>query len=89
MNSNAKIISISGNVAVVRLPERKFPALAMQGDTLYSIFRDLEIAKANLKSGDTISAFEDIDDLVGRFADFLGFYENSLSKERIAFPYVK
>ena len=89
MNSTAKIISISGNVAVIQMPERKFPALVVQGDTLHSIFHDLETVKANLKSEENISAFEDIDDLVARFADFISFYENSLLKEGIALPYVR
>lgn len=80
---SAKLLSRPHNFAVVQLPERNFPGVVVQGDTLNAIIQDLQHA---LTSPD---GSELIEDLVETLIDVRSSYEAVCDREEISLPYPK
>jgi hypothetical protein len=87
MKQTAHILEIGCNGAVVQLPERKFPGLVIQGDTLSILMSDFEELKENIGKNDTSEIQASIDTIESHLRDRLTFYESTLAKHGIHLPY--
>lgn len=82
------IYARDGNLAVVHLPGRRFPGLAIQGDTLHTLVREAEeVAVALQTCTASPDLIEEMDDLVGRLRAMQAFYEAALGDRGIELPY--
>ena len=88
MSNSVELLSRPINFAVVRLPEREFPGVVIQGDTLHSMLQQLN-RMADLSSGRDREALNDeINDLKEQLAEALKHYENICLQHSIRLPYV-
>jgi hypothetical protein len=86
--SNAPILSRTGNWAVVHLPGRKFPGLHIQGDTFAVLRMQLAGAARTLHDDPADpDALEELDDAVKDMNAMLAFYEQVLAEHGIKLPY--
>ena len=86
----ARVYAISGNLAVVHLPERASPAIAVQGDTLHTLVAQAEEIYAAVVASDTDGDVADeVNDLVTRLRALRVFYEVVLRENGIACPYTR
>ncbi|MEV6446103.1 hypothetical protein [Amycolatopsis sp. NPDC051716] len=76
-----ELLGREGNVTVLRMPDRKFPGIFIQGDTM-ATFRDLfeEV-------GGIDELPEEIQEARDRVVEFLQYYEAVLRESGIARPY--
>ncbi len=54
MTMEVKLLTLPTNFAVVQLPERSFPGVVVQGDTLNSIVESLTNMQLLLTEGDLV-----------------------------------
>ncbi|MES0812215.1 hypothetical protein ABLO27_22190 [Roseibium sp. SCPC15] len=83
MSPSVKLLSRPNNFAVVQLPDRQFPGVVVQGDTLNAIIGDLELSLTSSEGPELI------DDLIETLDDARDAYEAVCSKEGISLPYNK
>lgn len=69
-----------GNGAVLKLPNRHYPGVLIQGDTLQTYITDLSEILAQCKTlhGST-DVCEDLEDFLNRMIDLRSRYENAVS----------
>jgi hypothetical protein len=87
MNQTAHILEIGCNGAVVQLPERKFPGIVIQGDSLSILLSDLEELKENIGKKDAEEVQASLDTIESHIRSRLAFYESALAKHGIQLPY--
>jgi hypothetical protein len=80
MTDIVKLLSKPVNFAVVQMPERQYPGVVIQGDTLASCVSQLERMKSQLDANDLEELRYEIDDLTEMLAGALAFYQ-SVCKE--------
>lgn len=83
----AGVLAQDGSWAVVHLPGRRFPAVAVQGDTLGSLRDDAAEALGFLASSDVEEATETLRLLVDELDQLLGYYEQVLADRDLQVPY--
>lgn len=81
---SARVVARDGNLAVVQMPGRRFPALAIQGDTAYRILRDLQIAAA---TPDLATQREQLRILIGDVQAGVDFYAQVQSDRSDELPW--
>jgi hypothetical protein len=82
-----EILDSTANVAVVRLPERSFPGLVMQGDSLATLVADLRHIDADLADGSIARAHFDLREVLARMESLRLHYEAVLDEHGIQLPY--
>ena len=89
-SEGAPVYARDGNLAVVHLPERTFPAVALQGDTYHLMVAQAEeVYTALLAAGADAEIVADVEDLVARLRAVRAFYERVLRDRGIARPYAR
>jgi hypothetical protein len=88
MTDQVQLLSRPINFAVVQLPERKFPGVVMQGDTLHSLVKEFEEMARLLDSGDAKELRARIRNVTEDLTEALQFYEKTCSERGIKLPYV-
>lgn len=83
-----EIYSDATNAAVMRHPDRRFPGVLMQGDTLDQLVRDLNRVQTAAQLVNSEVA-EDIAEIREHLQSILDHYEAALSAHGIALPYSK
>jgi hypothetical protein len=84
-----EVYSHAENAAIVRMPERRFPGVVIQGDTLAGLNHlASEMLDALRVLGDTAST-EPAEELANRLAVYLQHYEQVLAEHGIELPYVR
>ncbi len=83
-----EIYSDATNAAVMRHPERRFPGVLMQGDTLNQLVRELNRVQTDAQLVNSEVA-EDIAGIREHLQSLLDHYEATLSAHGIALPYSK
>lgn len=78
-----------GNYAVLRLPERNYPGVIFQGDTVATICSNLENIRQQARKIKNQELVEDVEYLVNQFNEILNGYERVLEENNIKLPYVK
>ncbi len=89
MTKTAKLLTPPTNYAVVQLPDRAFPGVVFQGDSLYIVSQKLSDARMQLEQDKTKEALEIISELALEFTGNLRHYEHVCSKNNIGIPYNK
>jgi uncharacterized protein (DUF1810 family) len=87
MKKLAEILSLSGNSAVIKISERKFPAMAIQGDSMHGILESPKELKKCMELGDFSAASDEADYLVEKLLGYMSFYEKTLKEMNIERPY--
>ncbi|MEO7329429.1 MAG: hypothetical protein ABI193_12675 [Minicystis sp.] len=82
-----EIIGDSVNASIVRLPERRFPGLVIQGDSLAVLTSTLTRALEALRDADLAEASEELRELAGILGAYRAEYERALDSEGIDLPY--
>lgn len=79
---NVELFTDQKNGAVLRLPDRQFPGVLIQGDTLQSYITDLsEIADECKQLDGGESVCEQLEDFVERFIDLKERYDNAVQTQ--------
>ena len=82
-----EIFSDSTNQAVMKHPGRNYPGLLLQGDTLYSICRDLDEVCREIRRGNAEGAFEELNELRNSMWGKLNHYKTVLGEHEIELPF--
>lgn len=89
MNKHVLLLSEPINFAVVQLPDRKFPGVVCQGDTLYSLIKELNSMLLTLKDRDFEELEYQIDSMREKLSIAQAHYENICKLHNIELPYTK
>jgi len=84
---HADLLSRPINFAVVQLPERNYPGVVVQGDTLHSLQKQLELMRRLLETKELEGLADEIEDLHMRLSEALTHYEHICSERGISLPY--
>ncbi|MCZ4512228.1 hypothetical protein O3Q52_29485 [Streptomyces sp. ActVer] len=87
--TTAAILAVSGNYAVVRLPDRQYPALAVQGDSLKVLQEAVEEMAENLGLGDLKEAGFSLREIRSTVSSMLSTYESVSRETGFDLPYVR
>jgi hypothetical protein len=79
----AKLLTSSANYAVVHLPERTYPGVVFQGDTLINLSRDLRSILTSLKLKNVDVAAEELDYVLQDIDSVVTWYRGVCSKNDI------
>jgi predicted RNase H-like HicB family nuclease len=84
MMTDAKLLSEPTNYAVVQLPERRFPGVVFQGDSLNNLINDIKAAAAEPVESERQLLLEEVIELLETVQNR---YEKVLAKNGIQLPY--
>ncbi|WP_275787937.1 DUF6959 family protein [Pararhizobium gei] len=85
----AELFTQPHNFAVVQLPERNYPGVVFQGDSLHCLLRDVTELQKLLKDGNLDELSENIEHLKSDLANIQNSYERVCYARKIELPYVK
>lgn len=74
-----------GNAAVVRLPQRRFPGLLVQGDSLSILVEDAQRLAADIQAGADVH--DQATDLAQQLTELLAYYASTLAAHGMPLPY--
>ena len=83
-----EVLSTASNAVVARHPNRNFPGLLIQGDTLRTLLDDIEELREEAIAGNIEAVKEVADVLQKRFIELLTHYEKVLEEHDRELPYV-
>ncbi|MGM4917625.1 DUF6959 family protein [Tardiphaga sp. 813_E8_N1_3] len=86
MTKTAQLLSPQHNFAVVQLPQRQFPGVVIQGDTLNGLVGQLARMKSLLAAGDLQELASEIDDMSDLLASALTSYTLTCANNSIGTP---
>ncbi len=86
---NVEVYSHITNCPVIRVPERKFPGILIQGDSMYVLLQTVEEIIANQKGGDMAEVSDGLEYLRGILSNYVSAYEEVLKTHDIPLPYVR
>jgi hypothetical protein len=87
MSDTPVLLTSPHNFAVVQLPERKYPGVVVQGDTLHGLVQRLVVMKTQLSSGELDQLQGEIEDMRDLLAGVLASYEAVCQQNSVALPY--
>ena len=87
--TEVEVLSAATNAWVVRTTDRKFPAVVLQGDTLFTMFREAERLFSGLRVVEGIDSklIESAQELRDMLEERLRHYETVLHEHGIGLPY--
>lgn len=87
MHTTARILEVGANGGVVQLPERRYPGLVIQGDSLSILVSDFEELKELIAKDDKPEIHACLETIESHLKERLEFYESVLGKHGIQLPY--
>jgi len=87
MEQEVKLLSRPINFAVVQLPERSYPGVVVQGDTLHGVVRQLARMRELLAANELDELSEEIKDMREQLLEALAHYESICAERGIGLPY--
>jgi len=89
--TTAPILDTSGNFAVIQMPGRRFPAVAIPGDSLHTLCDDLSELVQGLANalGPEHEQVECAQAILQSLEGRRDYYESVLKRAGIALPYLK
>jgi hypothetical protein len=84
-----EVLDGSSNAIVARSPDRQFPGVLVQGDTLRILFDDISELSELLKRRDYSSAVDTVAAIEEQLFDLLRHYEGALKKHEVTLPYAE
>lgn len=85
--ANVEIFSDQSNAAVMRHPERRFPGVLIQGDSLYVLCRQADAACAGAKPSANADAYDELNNLRNTLWSYLNHYKVVLSEHQLPLPF--
>lgn len=85
--AEVELLTDQRNNAVLRLPNRRFPGILVQGDTFNSYISVLDEILAAHAGGNHLEAIGILRELREEFEDVKRNYEHALKSHGIALPY--
>ena len=85
--ATVEIYSDATNAAVLRHPNRAFPGVLIQGDTLYTMHVRASLAIQEHAAGNDAAAIEELKDLRDHLAELSRHYKRTLVEHGIQLPY--
>ena len=85
--ANVEILSDQSNAAVMRHPDRRFPGVLVQGDSLYALCCQADASCAGVKSIVGSDAYEELNDLRNSLWSYLNHYKAVLSEHQLSLPF--
>ena len=82
-----EVLSGQGNYAVIRLPERKYPGVVMQGDSLSTLVADLRQCRDQFQRGEADDGMGWLDAVLEQLESVQRSYEAALAARSIPLPY--
>lgn len=89
MQEGVKLLSNPSNFAVVQLPNRSYPGVVVQGDTLQGFIAELAEMKKLLEEDNGLELASAIDFMKSRLEEARSHYEVICAQNGIDLPYVK
>lgn len=86
-NISIELISEATNASVVRLPQRRFPGIVIQGDSLAVLVATTERVTSALRCKDVEEALDELRELTEMLGAYQREYENALVAEGLELPY--
>ena len=80
-----EILSDRTNAAVMRHPDRRFPGVLLQGDTLYTLCQRADAACRG--AGRASPAFEEMNSVRNHLWELLSHYKQALSEHDLPLPF--
>lgn len=87
MTLQAELLSPPRNYAVVQLPERKYPGVVMQGDSLNILKKQAEQMGRLLGAMELDELAGEIEYLIAQLSEVQTHYERVCAERNIALPY--
>lgn len=84
---DVELLTDQGNNAVIQLPDRQFPGVLVQGDTLHAALGLVSEALEALEGGDSPEAQNVLRDLAAQLDQIRQRYERALKERGIPLPY--
>ena len=89
MTADVTLLTPPYNFAVVQLPERKYPGVVFQGDTLHSMTTQISEMQKLLEEHDLTNLSEEIRLLLDDLLKIQKSYERACSDQGIELPYFR
>lgn len=89
MTETARLLSRSGNYAVVQLPDRNFPGIVVQGDSAHALLAQVDAILKLARKYEDADLNAEIEDLRELLSDLNGHFEIVCAREGIKLPYPK
>jgi predicted RNase H-like HicB family nuclease len=87
MPDTAILLTRAHNYAVVQLPERRFPGVVVQGDTLNALVKRLDAMQTLLAEGSSRELGFEIAEMRRELAEVIASYEMVCRNHSIELPY--
>ena len=87
--NRVEIFSDKSNAAVLRHPERRFPGVLLQGDTLYGMCQAADQAYSAARGVIEQDQYEELNDLRNHLWELLVHYKQVLVEHNIPLPFVE
>ncbi|TWT17112.1 hypothetical protein FQY83_17385 [Luteimonas marina] len=85
--ATVEILSDQSNAAVMRHPERRFPGILVQGDSLHALCLQADLVCAAAKSSLTPEAYGEANDLRNKLWGYLSHYKVVLGEHQLPLPF--
>ncbi|CAL9660522.1 hypothetical protein SUDANB95_06957 [Actinosynnema sp. ALI-1.44] len=89
MTEPAEVLAIEGNYAVVHVPGRNFPALAIHGDSLSVLEDSVRELTGLLAAGDVGEAWHALEEVSATVRAMLATYEQASRDRGFKLPYYR
>lgn len=87
MTDCARLLTPPYNFAVVQLPERQYPGVVFQGDTLHSILADVGEMQKLLVNRELAQLSDELQSLLEKLSAIQNSYEHVCSEQSLGLPY--
>lgn len=87
MNMQVELLSNPINFAVVQLPQRNFPGVVFQGDTLHSLVSNINEMIVLLREKQLEDLMVGLEDMKEQLSSALVYYESVCKNKEISLPY--
>lgn len=74
-HGHAELLTPGTNYAIVQLPNRKFPGVVFQGDSLHILIGELREIQENARKGEMEEMHFQLEDVCQRLTDILEYYK--------------
>ena len=84
---DVEIYSNQTNAAVMRHPDRRFPGVLIQGDSLYALCTQADEACTSAKSQLSQGAYQELNELRNALWGYLNHYKSVLGEHQMQLPF--
>ncbi|SHL63050.1 hypothetical protein SAMN05428972_0432 [Rhodanobacter sp. OK091] len=85
--ATVEIFSDQANAVVVRHPDRRFPGVLVQGDSLYALCCQADAACTGAKSSLDSGSYNELNDLRDKLWGYLNHYKSVLGEHQLPLPF--